>query len=108
MLTLQMSRDGRAGPAGLAHFSKEGVMKKFELRVSEDPIEFTANDASAFLDVWKGKFFLADRESEAWLRTAASVACNLSGKPMRFDSIDHLTADMMEAGMLAEVGDAQG
>ena len=83
-------------------------MKKFELRISEDPIEFTAENASAFLDVWKSRSKWAFPDDHSFLRTAALSACDWSGKPMRFDSIDHFTADMMEAGMLAEVGDAQG
>jgi|TARA_R100000426_G_scaffold83362_1_gene62006 hypothetical protein len=91
-----------------AYNQEEGVMKKFELRISDDPIEFTAEDASAFLDVWKSQSKWAFPDDHSFIRTAALSACDWSGKPMRFDSIDHFTADMMEAGMLAEVGDAQG
>ena len=83
-------------------------MKKFELRISQDPIEFTAEDASAFLDVWKSRSKWTYPDDHSFLRTAAASACDWSGKPIRFDSLDHFTADMMEAGMLAEVGDAQG
>ena len=82
-------------------------MPKFVLKMG-DPVEFEAPDATGFLDAWRSVNRSADVDDGAWMRTAASLACDWSGKPMRFDSIDHFTADMMEAGMLEEVGDAQG
>ena len=41
-------------------------MKKFELRISDDPIEFTAEDASAFLDVWKSQSKWAFPDDQRW------------------------------------------
>lgn len=82
-------------------------MKTFKLNVGGDPIFFEASDASGFLDAWGVINRNWSPDADKWRRSAAQLACDFSGKPMRFDSIDHFTADMMEAGMLAEVGDAQ-
>ena len=35
---------------------KEGQMPKYLLKISEDPIEFEAPTAEAFLEAWKGVF----------------------------------------------------
>jgi len=83
-------------------------MTKYSLNVGGEPIEFESDSPEGFLDAWKKLYFMADREPGAWLRTAASAACDWSGKPMRCDSVSHLTADMISAGMLEEVSDVQG
>ena len=83
-------------------------MPKFLLKISEDPIEFEAPTAGGFLAAWKDVFFMADEEDEAWMRTAASIACDWSGKPIRFDTVEAFAADMISAGMLEEVEDVQG
>jgi hypothetical protein len=87
---------------------KEGQMPKFLLKISEDPIEFEAPNAEGFLAAWKDIFFMADREDKDWIRTAASVACDWSGKSIRFDTVEAFAADMIDAGMLEEVEDVQG
>ena len=64
-------------------------MPKFVLNVG-DPIEFEAPDASGFLDAWR--------------RTAAALACDWSGKAVRFDTLEDMTSDMMRHGMLEAQG----
>ena len=82
-------------------------MPKFVLNIG-DPIEFEAPDATGFLDAWKSVNRSADANDAAWLRTAAALACDWSGKPVRFDNKEVFASDMMRHGMLREVGGVQG
>ena len=81
-------------------------MPKFVLNVGE-PIEFEAPDASGFLDAWRSVNRSADANDDAWRRTAAALACDWSGKPVRFDNNEVFASDMMRHGMLREVGGVQ-
>ena len=74
-------------------------MPKFVLKVGE-PVEFEAPDASGFLEVWRSMSRMADAQDDAWRRTAAALACDWSGKPVRFDTLEDMTSDMMRYGML--------
>ena len=82
-------------------------MPKFLLKISEDPIEFEAPNAEGFLDAWKSVFPWEVTDNNEFMRMAARSACDWSGKPIRFDNISSFTADMIDAGMLEEVGDVQ-
>ena len=81
---------------------KEGVMPKFVLNIG-DPIEFEAPDATGFLDAWRSVNRSADADDGLWLRTAAALACDWSGKRIRFDTREVFAQDMMEHGMLERV-----
>ena len=81
-------------------------MPKFVLKVGE-PVEFEAPDASGFLEVWRGMSRMADAQDDAWRRTAAALACDWSGQPVRFDTLEDMTSDMMRHGML-EAQSVQG
>ena len=83
-------------------------MPKFLLKISEDPIEFEAPTAVAFLEAWKGVFPWDYKDDNTFMRLAASSACDWSGKPIRFDTVEAFAADMISAGMLEEVEDVQG
>ena len=74
-------------------------MPKFVLKVGE-PVEFEAPDASGFLEVWRSMSRMADAQDDAWRRTAAALACDWSGQPVRFDTLEDMTSDMMRHGML--------
>ncbi len=78
-------------------------MPKFVLNVG-DPIEFEAPDASGFLDAWRNVNRSADANDDAWRRTAAALACDWSGKAVRFDTLEDMTSDMMRHGMLEAQG----
>ena len=43
-----------------------------------------------------------------FMRMVARSACDWSGKSIRFDTVEAFAADMIDAGMLEEVGDVQG
>ena len=43
---------------------------------------------------------MADAQDDAWRRTAAALACDWSGQPVRFDTLEDMTSDMMRYGML--------
>ena len=47
---------------------------------------------------------MADANDDAWRRTAAALACDWSGKPIRFDTLEQMTSDMMRHGMLEASG----
>jgi len=83
-------------------------MKTFKLNVGGDPIIFEAPDASGFLESWGSVNRNWSPDADKWRRAAAQLACDFSGKPMRFDTDSNLAADMMDAGMLEEVKNAQG
>ena len=68
-------------------------MPKYLLKISEDPIEFEAPTAEAFLEAWKGVFPWEYDNDNTFMRMAARSACDWSG--------------MIDAGMLEEVGDVQ-
>ena len=78
-------------------------MPKVVLNVG-DPIEFEAPDASGFLDAWRSVNRSADANDDAWRRTAAALACDWSGKAVRFDTLEAMTSDMMRHGMLEAQG----
>ena len=78
-------------------------MPRFVLNVGE-PVEFDAPDASGFLEVWRGMSRMADADDDACRRTAAALACDWSGKPIRFDTLEDMTSDMMRHGMLEAQG----
>jgi len=54
--------------------------------------------------VWRGMSRMADANDDAWRRTAAALACDWSGKPIRFDTLEDMTSDMMRHGMLEAQG----
>jgi hypothetical protein len=82
-------------------------MPKFVLKMG-DPVEFEAPDATGFLDAWRSVNRSADADDGAWMRTAASLACDWSGKAIRFESKEIFASDMMRHGMLEEVEGVQG
>ena len=82
-------------------------MPKILLKISSDPIEFEAPTAEAFLEAWKGVFPWEYDNDNTFMRMAARSACDWSGKPIRFDNISSFTADMIDVGMLEEVGEEE-
>ena len=82
-------------------------MPKYLLKISEDPIEFEASTAEAFLEAWTGVFPWEYDNDNTFMRMAARSACDWSGKSIRFDTVEAFTADMIDAGMLEEVEDVQ-
>jgi glutamine synthetase len=47
-----------------------------------------------------------DPDQDAWIKTAAALACDWSGQSIRYDTLAAFTEDMMRHGML-EVVDAK-
>ena len=83
-------------------------MRKYRLKIGGDPIEFTSTGPDGFIDAWRMEHRSPDPDQKAWIRTAASLACDWSGKPVRYDTLDSFTADMMRYGMLEVVDAKQG
>jgi len=79
-------------------------MRRFRLKISSDPIEFEADHPSEFLRVWRDMFVAPPRDRDEWRRVAAMLACDWSGKPIRYHSDDAIVWDMMEHGMLEDTG----
>jgi len=81
-------------------------MRKYRLKIGGDPIEFTSTGPDGFIDAWRMEHRSPDPDHEAWVKTAAALACDWCGKPVRYDTLDSFAEDMMRHGML-EVVDAQ-
>lgn len=77
-------------------------MPKYRLMISSRPIEFEAEHPREFLSVWRKEFKASTGDEHEWRRTAALLACDWSGKPIRYNSDDVIVWDMMEHGMLEE------
>lgn len=81
-------------------------MRKYRLKIGGDPIEFTSTSPEGFIDAWRMEHRSPDPDQAAWIKTAAALACDWSGKPVRYETLDVFTEDMMRHGML-EVIDAK-
>lgn len=78
-------------------------MASYLLHIGGEPVGFTANTPEAFLDAWRDVHRYPDRDEDAWMKTAAALACDWSGKPVRYDTLENFTNDMIRHGMLEEV-----
>jgi len=77
-------------------------MPTYRLNLGE-PLEFDAQVPSAFLDAWRGVYRTPASDPDAWRRQAALLASDWSGKSIRFESDEAITADMMRHGLLEEI-----
>jgi len=78
-------------------------MPKYRLKISSQPIDFIADHPREFLDVWRAEFRATYETDEEWRRVAALLACDWSGKPIRYSNDDVIVWDMIEHGMLEEI-----
>jgi len=81
---------------------------RFRLNIGGDPIEFDSADATGFLDAWGEVSRSWSSDPDRWRRTAAALACDWSGKTVRFDNDESFALDMMRHGMLEEIEHVQG
>lgn len=81
-------------------------MTKYRLKIGGDPIEFTSTSPEGFIDAWRMEHRSPDPDQNAWIKTAAALACDWSGQSVRYDTLAAFTEDMMRYGML-EVVDAK-
>ena len=81
-------------------------MTKYRLKIGGDPIEFTSTGPEGFIDAWRYVSRCASEDNNEWIKTAAALACDWCGKPVRYDTISSFAEDMMRHGML-EVVDAK-
>ena len=82
-------------------------MPKYRLKISSVPIDFKADHPSEFLDVWRHEFKAPPGDPDEWRRAAALLACDWSGKPIRFQNDDVIVWDMMQYGMLEELNEEE-
>ena len=81
-------------------------MTRYRLRIGSEPVEFSAEGPEGVLDAWRSTHKYPNREHDDWRKACASMACDWSGKPVRFDSDEAFASDMLRHGML-EVVDAE-
>ncbi len=82
-------------------------MTKYRLKIGGDPIEFTSTSPEGFIDAWRMESPYEWKTYDQWVKNAAALACDWSGKPVRFDTIESFTEDMMRHGMLEVVNAKQ-
>ncbi len=82
-------------------------MNRYRLKIGE-PIDFTSYGPEGVLDAWRLIHKYPNNTHEGWRKTCASMACDWSGKPVRFDSDESFTADMIRHGMLEVIDAKQG
>ena len=78
-------------------------MTKYRLKIGGDPIEFTSTSPEGFIDAWRMEHRSPDPDQNAWIKTAAALACDWSGQSVRYDTRASFTEDMMRYGMLEAV-----
>ena len=75
-------------------------MARYRLKIGGDPIDFTANSPTGFLDAWRTVSRCAPEDEAEWRKTAAALACDWCGQPVRYDTEEAFADDMIKNGML--------
>ena len=78
-------------------------MPKFRLKLSSEPIEFSAKTPMAALDIWASISWggnLREDAPEEWLKHAATSASDWDGKRYHFQSEKALVNDLLKNGLL--------
>ena len=78
-------------------------MTKYRLKIGGEPIHFHSTSPQGFIDAWRDASPYHWEDDTQWMRNAAALACDWSGKPVRYDTLENFTQDMMRHGLLEEV-----
>lgn len=81
-------------------------MTKYRLKMAlgDAPLEFEAAGPEGVLDAWRSVHKSPNPDHEGWRKRCASMACDFSGKPFRYDSDEGFAEDMLRHGLLEVVG----
>ncbi len=85
---------------------KKFLKKNYELNCGE-VIRFEADSPSKVLDKLESMPRYDNSTGEDFLRSSAEMFSMYCGKPIRFDSAESFTEDLMALGILREVEDAK-
>lgn len=78
-------------------------MTKYKLHITDQPLEFTADNDQDILNAWRGVYVFADKDDDKWRRTAAILASDKTGGPIRYDSNAAFIWDITQHGLLEKV-----
>lgn len=81
-------------------------MTKYKLHISDEPLEFTASNDQDILNAWRDVYVFADKDDDKWRRTAAIIASDKTGGPIRYDSNASFIWDITAKGLLEKVDEA--
>ena len=81
-------------------------MTKYKLHIADEPFEFTASTDQEILDAWRGVYVFADSDNDKWRRTAAIIASDKTGSPIRYDTTAAFIWDITAKGLLERVDEA--
>ena len=81
-------------------------MTRYKLHITDEPLEFTADNHQDILDAWRNVYVFADSDNDRWRRTAAILASDKTGSAIRYDTNAAFIWDITQHGLLEVVDEA--